>query len=827
MGGCESKKVVPASNVNALPVIVDNPNAEMIDLPEDMGSHPRFQVGVTAYFFPWLKEFIEKECGDKFPKEISTEQLVKGRACAGSSGSSPMKWCIYDQTQSNQCSFLVWCIAKGYAKDKEGRPLFAPVTTFVSHAWKGSFIALEKSISSHCEMSKSVNGDNNNIPAFFLDIFVVNQHTPPWKETPTVGMDYALKQPIQLSLKTLLVMSPFEDPVPLKRAWCIYEVCNTKRLGASLDIAMPEIERKRFVDALKLGEFDFNDWITNIDIEKAGAYDPNDKKMIMDLVLNSPGSTHGLNRTVVKALCEWLSVQGYIALEEIPEQERGTSALLMNLANVIWRQGKPNEAEPLYKEVVRSRRKAFGDNDVRTLAGLHIWGRFLRAKGSRIEALEILKEAASGRENVVGKGHEDTLTSKMELAEVYRGMNELKDAEDLIRDVISGWRDIFGKLGKSTIRSEKEMHFLNVNFLESLKVQAAILLQKGQGNRSDEEISSILTELYDGRVDLFGSRNPATLDAVVLRSQHRLSTNAASENDLCTLEDTLEVLRGSLGDTHPRTLNCMVILARVLSLLKNDGLGLVNEAVDGYSKTLGLLHPDTQAAVALQENIAGINDRLAAQNVEADDCYNACFCPGVRVLLADGTATKSAKDIKVGDKVCAIDDNGKRTTAEVLGHIIQEKDSRCRDLIQIGDMLISEMHRIQHKGCWMRPVEYPEAVKVHQPCELHNFVVRNSLPIVVNDIVVSTIGTYCNGLHDMRKPKHKLWASQRIVNVFQSHPQWPLVVLKAREDNFLSVVKSSAFSEEYVKDAPKNREKIQDLLTKNGWKYKLRDVLSE
>mmetsp|Transcript_20182 Transcript_20182/g.34036 ORF Transcript_20182/g.34036 Transcript_20182/m.34036 type:complete len:875 (+) Transcript_20182:68-2692(+) len=849
MGTSQSKKVKPAVAGKTIiagkkaqrDVFVEYPNAEMIDLRGTVGSQPRFQIGVTEHFFPWFSELIQSDGGVEFPTEISTEQLVWGRKCQGPTGPSPIEWNIANQTKYSKCSFIVWCLAKGYSEDKNGRPLFAPVTTFVSHAWKGSFVSLKNSITEHCKLQTTSNdsGSSEAPPAFFLDIFVVNQHTPPWKETPVVGMDYALKQPIELSLKTLLVMSPFEDPVPLKRAWCIYEICNTKRLGATLNITMPEEEHKRFIDALTLGEFDFNDWITNIDIEKAGAFDPNDKQMIMNLVSQSPGAAAGLNRTVVMALCEWLSTQGYLALERIPEKERGSSKLIKNLANVIWRQGKPDEAETLYEEMVKCRREAFGDNDERTLDGLHIWGRFQRAKGQWDMAQKVLEETVAGRKALFGTGHEDTLTSQMELAEVYRGMDQLDKADELIREIVKGWRVVMASLDARSIedttkRTKQQIHFIHVNFLESLKVSAAVMMQKGQASRSDVEIKNVLDELLKGRVQLFGERNPATLDVVVLEAQHKLAMNEpVTDAQVEAMTNTSHVLRSTLGNTHPRTLNCICILSQMLKVqmskdsekMRSVGLGgtdpsmeLIKEGVNGYTETLGRDHPDTKRATKLRDCRASDIEKLI-------DRFDSCFSPESKLLMADGVTTKLAKDIQIGDKLYAPtcgtialnNDNTEATCTVVRGHVIQKEDEHFRHLVQIGEMLISKMHRIQHKGVWIRPTDYPGAVEVKQPCELHNFIVDGLTPIVVNDIVASTIGTFCEGgLHDLKQPNHALWATKHIANVFEHHPLWPVVKLDAQHDNFLKVIKNLKFAEEFLK-RPKNKGELRELLVAHGW----------
>ncbi len=856
----DEKESAEAANFPEAEVFRVNPNADMIDLPGSGIGH-RFQIGVTEYFFSWLKDYIQQQ-GETFPEDISTEQLVWGPSSNGPTGPSPMKWNIFKETENHKCSFIVWCLIKGFTSDKQGRPLFGPVTTFVSHAWKGSFVALKNSViwHTHQHASQSPSPEtssttpplagaaaNGGLPVFFVDIFVVNQHIPPWKEQPCVGMDYALQKPIEKSLKTLLVMSPFEDPVPLKRAWCIYEICNTKRLGATLDVTMPASEHTRFIEALTKGEFDFNDWITNIDIEQAGSFDPSDKEMIMELVQKSPGAAAGLNRTVVIVLCEWLSTQGRAALDSLPEDERGHSKLILNLANVILRQGKPDEAEVLFNEVVRCRRSVFGDMDVRTLEGLHMWGRFQRTRGNFENAATVLEETVAGRENLLGKAHEDTLTSRMELAEVWRHIGKLNDADVSIREVIKGWREQFATIEdkKEGVKTDKEMHLMYVNSLESLKVHAAIMLQQGE-ERDEDEAQRVLNELLQGRVKLFGPRNPATLDVIVLKAQFQLSSPGGStvppitDDDIRLLNITLDVLRGTLGDTHPRTLHCICILSQLykVTIDKDAGekeaiaygkvdksMALVQEAVAGYRSTLGDDHPDTIRAKKLQScRQEDINAFIGE--------YTTCFDPYAKVLLSDGTSTKYAKDIQIGDQLsssCGIKGEEGRTVT-VTGHIIQKQGQNCRDLVQIGDLLISKMHYVFHHNKWVRPEDYPQAIKVHRASELHNFIVDTRESIVVNGIVMSSIGTFCPGVHDLhKKSNHALWASEHIVNVFKQHPMWPVVVLDTEKDNFLNVIKDKAFAAEYVSisaasDGVGNAEHSLGgpaalaLLLKHGWK---------
>lgn len=71
-----------------------------------------------------------------------------------------------------------WCAQHGHTRDAAGNALFAPVTTFASHAWGGSFAALEDALDQHSAAETGV--------AFFLDIVMINQFVPPWPEEPAL-----------------------------------------------------------------------------------------------------------------------------------------------------------------------------------------------------------------------------------------------------------------------------------------------------------------------------------------------------------------------------------------------------------------------------------------------------------------------------------------------------------------------------------------------------------------------------------------------------------------------------------------------------------------
>jgi hypothetical protein len=192
----------------------------------------------------------------------------------------------------------------------------------------------------------------------------------------------------------------------------------------------------------------------------------------------------------------------------------------------------------------------------------------------------------------------------------------------------------------------------------------------------------------------------------------------------------------------------------------------------------------------------------------------SCFTGTASILLMDGS-TKLAMDVQVGDRLAATD-GGPAATATthttVIGRCVQS--ARSWRLIKIDGLLISAVHRIVCNGQWVEPLLYPgaEAVDVDDEA-LYNFVVEGSLPIAVNDICVSTIGTYCEGSHDFQWPTHALWGSQKIVDILRQHPSWPEIYF-GEQDNLIAVLKDPKFAEEYLVTEPEN---AHDLLRKHGW----------
>ena len=153
-------------------------------------------------------------------------------------------------TADRQCCFVEWCEAEGLTTAADGSPYFAPVTHFVSHAWHASFPQLVETLELYIADGTETGTPAGEEAAWFLDVFAINQHVPPWRENPPMSHGQVLKPAIVNCGRTVLVLHPWEKPKSFTRVWCLFEIMSTLEEGATLDVALSGAERNRFVETL-------------------------------------------------------------------------------------------------------------------------------------------------------------------------------------------------------------------------------------------------------------------------------------------------------------------------------------------------------------------------------------------------------------------------------------------------------------------------------------------------------------------------------------------------------------------------------------------------
>lgn len=178
---------------------------------------------------------------------------------------------------------------------------------FISHAWKYDCAEV---IGSIIEAAEKIQEDRDSTDPlyFWFDICTVCQH-----ETGVVrSQDWwanTFKASIAKIGYTLLILMPWDNPTPMTRAWCLWEMLSTLSSGTTLRCQMPKVEREKFntsmeedpvavTNAMKVFE--------KIDARNAEAWVEADRLMIFNSVEASPGGFHDLNRAIKDQMREWV-----------------------------------------------------------------------------------------------------------------------------------------------------------------------------------------------------------------------------------------------------------------------------------------------------------------------------------------------------------------------------------------------------------------------------------------------------------------------------------------------------------------------------------------
>ena len=83
------------------------------------------------------------------------------------------------------------------------------------------------------------------------DIFVGNQHRA--AQLPQSWWTQTFRQSVIDIGRTVLVLQPWDAPVPLTRSWCLWEIFSTLDGGVELQIALSPAQREAFQQALVRG----------------------------------------------------------------------------------------------------------------------------------------------------------------------------------------------------------------------------------------------------------------------------------------------------------------------------------------------------------------------------------------------------------------------------------------------------------------------------------------------------------------------------------------------------------------------------------------------
>jgi hypothetical protein len=205
---------------------------------------------------------------------------------------------IKPATLAQRCAFLDTLRGR---TDSSGKSATGKATVFVSHAWR---YRVNDVINTMLDFA-SANPDTDHY--FWFDIFVNNQHAEGLNH-PFEWWCSTFKDNIAAIGKVLLVMTPWDAPIPLTRAWCLWEIYCALELEqqgkAQLLVRLPGNQRAAFLAGVKEDYADVMKALAAVDAEKAQAHSTQDRENILGAVRGSVGFAK-LNSAVSGRLRDW------------------------------------------------------------------------------------------------------------------------------------------------------------------------------------------------------------------------------------------------------------------------------------------------------------------------------------------------------------------------------------------------------------------------------------------------------------------------------------------------------------------------------------------
>ena len=454
---------------------------------------------------------------------------------------------VIPETKDRACAYIA--LLEGLC-DENGVPYVGEATVFVSHAWKYNFSIPLDVMMKHAE--------ENPGSYFWFDLFINNQNVA--SNLPYTWWTNTFQSSIESIGSVLLVLSPWNDPIPLTRAWCLFEIlCSirAKTAGVQLHIALPSQEKIEFSRGIASDFECVLKALTDIQAEKAQAFKPTDRENIFTSIRDTVGF-ETLNEEVKTALRTWFLNTCIDAAETIlrsSKQPTPEFALLISNLGLVMESdfGKVDEAIVYHQKSV---------DIISACSG--------RLSASTFQCILRLGQAYSQ--------NGEFANAEMKFQQCLKILEELPDQNKELRGAV------LYAMGLNFDRSGRHDQSLTC-FLEELEISLAL-----HGEMSKETASS-----YSSVGNAYSGMND-------------------HENALLYYEKDLQVTLQIKGPRHLHTARTYNNIGQV-----HSAEGRLDEALECFNKdlsitidTLGRAHPDVAISYASIGQLEGRRGNYSA-----------------------------------------------------------------------------------------------------------------------------------------------------------------------------------------------------------------------
>ena len=372
---------------------------------------PFSKQGISLSYL--LNDFVEECGGNEVLKGLSTTEVCNTFVKPATK-----------EFQSSYCDMLLEQQKQKTEHDVNDNDNVAAVdraTVFISHAWKYEFLHVLDALKDHFKDEPDT--------IIWFDLFSNNQHKA--SDLPYEWWQTVFKSAIKDIGHTVMVMSPWNNPIPYTRAWCIFKAyCTTLEPKSRFEIAMSAKEREKFIkDVVYDPEGIINTMLSVINAEKSTAFPPQNEDRILEVIRKEVGF-YKINSLIFEQLREWVIGIAKKELEINQDEER--HADLLHMLGMLYKgQGNYQASQPLLEEALEKRRATLGADHPDTLLSINNLAMLYYMQRKYDTAEPLYLECLEKQKSTLEADHPSTLPSINNLALLNKSQGKYNTAEPL------------------------------------------------------------------------------------------------------------------------------------------------------------------------------------------------------------------------------------------------------------------------------------------------------------------------------------------------------------------------------------------------------------
>eukprot|EP00292_Cryptomonas_paramecium_P003867 CAMPEP_0113728054 /NCGR_PEP_ID=MMETSP0038_2-20120614/41626_1 /TAXON_ID=2898 /ORGANISM="Cryptomonas paramecium" /LENGTH=749 /DNA_ID=CAMNT_0000659433 /DNA_START=120 /DNA_END=2366 /DNA_ORIENTATION=+ /assembly_acc=CAM_ASM_000170 len=470
--------------------------------------------------------------------------------------------------------------------------MFGPANVFVSHAWGYRF--LDELVPALSKWVESEEGGAEGERCLWIDILVVNQHSSGVLSDEANFRAFAsgFEGVLQGIGRAVIVLSPWERPAWMGRAWCLFEYHVMMARGVRHSFVLPPGDEERFVQHLEEEGCLFLDVVSRLDMAEATAFSEFDEANIKRMVIEELGGFAPLNTAVIGSLREFVLETGLKAKGRMGED----SEIDFNLARLCDDLGLYEKSLELYEEELERRIKTFGNSHVEVAMTYNNMAGVYQKLGQLDKALETYEKALEIYIPALGNSHTSVANTYNNMGVVYEKLGQYEKALEMYQ------KDL-----EITIAALGNSH---ADVATTYNNMGEVYRHLGQYEKAmkmyEKDLEITIPALGNSHVDVAGTYNNM---ALVYQTLGQL------EKALETYEKALEIFIPALGNSHVSVARTQQNMALVHLDLGNkvEALKLYEVAHATFLASFGPDHRNTRKAASGMMRLVADIQKLARQ----------------------------------------------------------------------------------------------------------------------------------------------------------------------------------------------------------------------